>query len=279
MAITTADDTTLLVRQNMDEPLVATAGPGTVAMYLARSPYKDTDSEDGIALVAGSGARTVIAVADGVGGQAAGAEAATIALTAIIESVRGIINGTESLRPAILNGFEQGNLNVLELGCGGATTLAVLEVDGRAIRSYHVGDTAVIVMGQRGRLKHQTVDHSPVGYAVEAGWICEKEAIHHEDRHIVSNVIGSTEMRIDVGPGFDLRPHDTVVLGSDGLFDNLHVAEIIELARKGPLRAAAAALRTAAHQRMADPRPGEPSKPDDLSIAVFRLGTRPPAGS
>ena len=49
------------------------------------------------------------------------------------------------------------------LGAGSATTLAVAEVVGQTVRTYHVGDSPIWVFGQRGRLKLQTVPHSPVG--------------------------------------------------------------------------------------------------------------------
>ncbi len=128
----------------------------------------------------------------------------------------------------------------------------------------------ILVVGQRGKLKLQTVPHSPVGYAVEAGLLDEKEAIHHEDRHLVSNIVGSPEMTIEVGRTLKLRPRDTVVLGSDGLFDNLHVEEITEIVRKGPLAAAASALADICRRRMDEPEPGRPSKPDDLTFLVYR---------
>jgi len=78
-------------------------------------------------------------------------------------------------------------------------------------------------------------------------------------------------MRIDIGPTVSIAPHDTLVVGSDGLFDNLHVLEIIELARAGPLDRAMHGLVTLAIARMTDPAPDAPSKPDDLSIVLARL--------
>ena len=170
----------------------------------------------------------------------------------------------------MLDGVERANAEVTGLAVGAATTLAVVELGRAAIRPYHVGDSTILVVGQRGKLKLQTVPHSPVGYAVEAGLLDEKEAIHHEDRHLVSNIVGSPEMTIEVGRTLKLRPRDTVVLGSDGLFDNLHVEEITEIVRKGPLGAAAAALADVCRRRMDEPEPGRPSKPDDLTFLVYR---------
>ena len=153
---------------------------------------------------------------------------------------------------------------------GAGTTLAVVELDGRTVRPYHVGDSMILVVGGRGKIKLQTVPHSPVGYGVEAGLLDEREAMHHESRHVVSNVIGSSEMHIAVGPPIKLAPRDTVLLASDGLFDNLYSTRIAESVRKGKLQAAVQRLICASQQRMTGDQDGQPSKPDDLTFIAFR---------
>ena len=45
---------------------------------------------------------------------------------------------------------------------------------------------------------------------------------------------------------------------------------IVELARKGPLDRAVVRLAALAHERMTAARSGHPSKPDDLSILLYR---------
>ena len=120
-------------------------------------------------------------------------------------------------------------------------------------------------------MRCQTIPHSPVGYAVEAGVLDEKGAMFHEDRHLVSNMIGSQEMHIDVGSKLRLQQRDTLVLGSDGLFDNLLLKEIIEIVRKGPLEKVAKTLSTKCVRRMLQENGGTPSKPDDVTFVVFRL--------
>ena len=73
------------------------------------------------------------------------------------------------------------------------------------------------------------------------------------------------------GGSFDPVAHRIFVLASDGVSDNLLASEIVELVRKGPLARAAKELATKTRQRMIDPAPGKPSKPDDLTFLVFRL--------
>jgi serine/threonine protein phosphatase PrpC len=153
---------------------------------------------------------------------------------------------------------------------GAATTLAVAEIQGDRMRPYHVGDSLILLVGQRGKLKLESVSHSPVGFAVEAGVLDRREALHHEDRHLVSNILGAPDMRIEIGSERALAARDTLLLASDGLSDNLHVREIAERIRRGPVGEAAEALAATARRRMFDPREDEPSKPDDLTLLVFR---------
>ena len=78
-------------------------------------------------------------------------------------------------------------------------------------------------------------------------------------------------MRVEVGPTLQLAVRDTVLLASDGLFDNLFIDEIIDTIRKGPLAAAADRLVERAGERMSGQGPAEhPCKPDDLTIVLFR---------
>lgn len=174
------------------------------------------------------------------------------------------------LRTAILNGIEAANEAVRALGNGSATTMTVITIEGTHARSYQIGDSEAMIVGQRGLIKLQTMAHSPTGFAVEAGFLDEREALHHEERHLVSNFLGTADMRVDVGTMIQLSPRDTVLVASDGLMDNVHVEEIIECIRKGPLADAARCAVDLADRRMRQAQAGEPSKPDDLSLILFR---------
>ncbi len=261
---------TLIVRcGEMSRPEVIAVAGGEAAVFSARNPSRQTSNEDAAAIVPAANRGAILAVADGLGGQRSGARAAELAVQAVVGCVTAA-DGDAGLRAAILDGFERANRSVTDLGVGAGTTLAAVEIDGSTIRPYHVGDSTILVTGQRGRIELLTVSHSPVGYAVEAGLLDEQEAIHHEDRHLVSNIVGSPEMRIEVGRPLTLKPRDTLLIGSDGLFDNMHVAEVVEVIRKGPLAVVAAALADACRRRMQEPEPGHPSHPDDLTFIIYR---------
>ncbi len=212
----------------------------------------------------------VLIVADGVGGHLRGAEASRIVIETLATTLRAATESGAAMRAAILDGIEASNRAVTALGVGAATTVAVAGVEGGFVRSYHVGDSMVLLVGQRGKRKLMTIAHSPIGYAVEAGVLDPEEALLHEDRHFVSNIVGSEEMRIDVGPPIPIAARDTLLLASDGLSDNLALPEIVATIRKGKLTRAAERLATTARARMAGSAEGEPSKPDDLTFALLR---------
>jgi serine/threonine protein phosphatase PrpC len=269
MQVLEAHEARLYLDQDMQEPELLNVAGGVAAVYSARCPGKETPNEDAAAVLPVDDRHAVLVVADGLGGTTAGERASALAVRQLRRSIAQA--GTEeSLRTAILDGIEQANRAVSELGMGAATTLAVVEISDGVARPYHVGDSMILAVGQRGRVKLQTVSHSPIGYAYEAGMLDETEAMHHEDRHLVSNVIGSPDMRIEIGPPLDLSAHDTLLLASDGLLDNLYQDEIIERTRKGPLTSVVRLLAGECRERMTHPREGMPCKPDDLTLVVFR---------
>jgi serine/threonine protein phosphatase PrpC len=250
---------------------------GTAAVFTTRSPQKLTANEDVAAFLPTGPTSGVMAVADGLGGHAGGERASRLAIETIQRKLQeallvpgGEIPAPDLLRSAILNGIEAANQAVRELGTGAATTLALVEIQDRTIRSYHVGDSVILLTGQRGKLKLQTISHSPIGYAVEAGLLDEAAAIHHEERHVISNVIGSEQMRIEIGPAIDMAPRDTLVVASDGLLDNLLPGEIVEFVRSGPLDRGVGAMVAEARHRMAGQNSAGPSKPDDLTVIAYR---------
>jgi serine/threonine protein phosphatase PrpC len=252
------------------ETRVIRIGGGSMVAYTCRAPDKDTDNEDTVAAIPYGPDAAVLVVADGAGGLPAGRRASRTAVTTLEASLQTAMSETTLLRTAILNGIEEANRAVLALGGGSATTLTVVTIEGSIARTYQIGDSEAIIVGQRGKVKAQTLAHSPTGFAVEAGFLGQREALHHEERHLVSNFLGSSDMRIDMGANVTLNPFDTVLLASDGLTDNLHFTEIVEVMRKGPLDAAAEALTRLAKRRMTVESKNQPSKPDDLSVILFR---------
>ena len=157
----------------------------------------------------------------------------------------------------------------LDMGTGAATTISVVEVRDQMARGYQVGDSVALIVGQRGAIRWKSISHSPVGYAIESGMIDEADAMHHDERHIVSNLVGSRSMHIEIGPAVELSALDSIVIASDGLFDNLHLDEISSMARVGRPMDRMTSLVTLATQRMDQADAGIPGKPDDLAILLM----------
>lgn len=252
-----------------DQVSVEVAGGSAVA-FTSRDPFKDTENEDTVAVIPYGPGAAVLVVADGAGGLPAGKRASLTAVTTLAASLQTAMDKTMLLRTAILNGIEAANEAVLALANGSATTMTVITIEGLIARSYQIGDSEALVVGQRGIIKLQTTAHSPTGFAVEAGFLDEREALHHADRHLVSNFLGTSDMQIDVGAGVELRPRDTILVASDGLTDNVHLDEIVDHVRTGALPDSALAVVELAARRMTAARNGQPSKPDDLSLILFR---------
>ena len=264
------DDMIMLAGDQASDQCSAMIGGGSMVAYTSRAPDKTTDNEDTVAAIPYGPDAVVLAIADGAGGLPGGRRASQTAISSLQASLTVAASETMLLRTAILDGIEAANDAVLALGNGSATTLTVVTVEGHTARSYQVGDSEAIVIGQRGRIRAQTMAHSPTGFAVEAGVLDQRDALHHEDRHIVSNFCGTSEMRVDMGPVVKLNPRDTILLASDGLTDNVHVHEITELVRKGPLEGAIRSMTSLARRRMTVETMHQPSKPDDLSVLLFR---------
>ena len=264
------DRMVMLDGADVPELLQLEVGGGILVAYTCRSPDKETENEDTVAVIPYGPDAAVLVVADGAGGLPMGRQASRIAVTTLEASLQVAMSETMLLRTAILNGIDEANKAVLALGGGSATTLTVVTIEGRVARAYQIGDSEAIIVGQRGKLKAQTLAHSPTGFAVEAGFLDQRAALHHEERHLVSNFLGTNDMRIDMGAMVELSPRDTVLLASDGLTDNIHIEEIVELMRKGPLTVAVEKLTRLANRRMTGEARTQPSKPDDLSVVLFR---------
>ena len=267
-------DMTLLNGRTEPDRVRLLVGGGEAVAYSSRAPDKTGENEDTVAVIPFGPDAAVLVVADGVGGLPGGKRASETAVRMLEASLREAMTETMLLRTAVMNGIEAANDAVRNIGNGSATTMTVVTVEGRTVRTYQIGDSEAIVVGQRGRIRSQTMAHSPTGFAVEAGFLDYRDALHHEDRHLLSDFLGTNDMRIDVGGMVELQSMDTILLASDGLTDNIHADEIVDFVRTGPLDRALDDLVRCAIRRMTVESKTLPSKPDDLSVILFRKRVR-----
>lgn len=252
---------------------------GEAVLFSTRAYDKTTGNEDAALFCELPGPVAVLAVADGVGGQPAGGEAAATAIGAVRRAVERARDRTgerggraegDTLRSAIFDAFEDANAKLLAQGIGSGTTLVVVEVRDGTARAYHAGDSGALLVGQRGRVRFETIPHSPVGYGVAAGMLEHDETHHHDERHLLSNCVGSRDMRVEIGAPVPMGWRDTLLLATDGVLENIERRDLIEQIRSGPLIQAATDLQARLRLTMAGVDPKLPAHPDDATALLFR---------
>jgi protein phosphatase len=185
------------------------------------------------------------AVADGMGGHAAGEVASAIAVQTLREHAGPSADEiVEAMRLANRAVVEQAGRDPSMRGMG--TTLSVVALvpggdDGASdeIVVANVGDSRVYRLHD-GELEQLTDDHSLVGDLVRAGRITPAEARVHPNRNIVTKVIGNEDDV--VADSWIVDPHagDRYLLCSDGLTDEVEDVAIARVLRatKDPSAAA-----------------------------------------
>lgn len=177
--------------------------------------------------------RKIFAVVDGVGGQAAGGEAADIAMKMLrtrLESKSKPVD--DRIRQAIVAAnneiFRVAGTNPKYRGMACVLTTAV--IDGGSVVVGHVGDTRLYKLHD-GVMQKVTRDHSPVGEREDAGEITEAEAMSHPRRNEVFRDVGS-EHHSAADPDFidiytvPFEDNAALLLCSDGLTDLVDAATI-----------------------------------------------------
>jgi protein phosphatase len=207
--------------------------------------------------------RTLLAVADGMGGHAAGEVASALAL----ETLSGAVQALTPLGEA----FHMANARVHEMASepgkqGMGTTLVAVLIDGSRYSVANVGDSRAYLVSSEG-IRRLTDDHSFVAEAMKRGQT-EEEAMATPWRDALTRSIGTDEeVEVDVFGPFDLPTDFAFVLCSDGLYKTLGDAELTELfKRSGSPQGAAQSLVTTAFDNGSD---------DNISVAIAEYGAVP----
>lgn len=157
------------------------------------------------------------AVADGMGGHAAGELAANLALDTLTQQY---LDGRGPPPERLAEAVQAANLAVLRHAVGESvgmgTTLIVALVDRGAAIVAHVGDSRAYLL-RGGQLQRLTDDHSWVAEQVRLGLLSEEEARTHQWKSVVNNALGGEErVRLELF-GVPLKAGDRLLLCSDGL--------------------------------------------------------------
>ena len=200
-----------------------------VASVLSDSGCRRDNNEDSVKLVESTerdGRKdkgTLLVVADGMGGHAAGEVASRMAVEEITRIYR---LSRETPEKALSGGFKAANHLILshaaadkEMAGMGTTCTALALVECRAY-SCHIGDSRIYLV-RSCEIYQMTEDHSEVMKMVRAGLISLEQARRHDERNVLLQVLGT-----QAHPSFDIwpeplpvNPGDRFVLCTDGLHD------------------------------------------------------------
>lgn len=261
---------TYWIHQDMQKPAVMNIGAAReLASFSSPFPGFGNPNQDAMAAVHGAGGRLVLLLADGAGGMPDGDKASEFVVKSVSNSVRNANGNADS---AIL----QSVFRCQEKMCLGrsGTTLTAAEIHKDKIRAFHCGDSELLLLDAKGRVRYRTTSHSPTGYLQAAGVLSSNDALRHPDRPFISNYLGADGFFLQVSPWLGFDRGDWLIVGSDGLFDNLTIGQIQSRVRKSKCASeVAAGLAQSSLKQMdkAHRRKGH-GKADDISLMV--LGRR-----
>jgi serine/threonine protein phosphatase PrpC len=224
----------------------------------------------------------LLAVADGMGGMAAGDLASSVVITKLSELDQDVptvtmIDALDQAVAAANAELRQGvDANPELRGMG--TTLTALLFSGRAIAMVHIGDSRAYLL-RDGRLRQVTKDHTYVQMLVDEGAITAEEASHHPHRSLVTQVLQGEPIE----PNYSVREAirgDRYLLCSDGLSNVVSPETMAEILREYRDPDACAerlidlALRAGGPDNItaivADLVPRDPSQPGPMAAVTHR---------
>jgi len=192
-----------------------------------------------------------LAVADGMGGQAAGEVASRVALRTVLEHaiatadwiMRDIAEHSERVEERMVERFEAAGQAVQEQARqhpswhGMGTTLTLAVSCGNQVFLGHVGDSRAYLL-RRGRLQGLTSDHSYAQLLADRGVIAQEQVATHRMRNVLLRHLGERATATDVRH-FRLESGDQLLLCSDGLSDAVPEQAIAQILQAAPTAQAA----------------------------------------
>lgn len=172
---------------------------------------KRSVNEDSLVTVPG-----ILAVADGLGGHAAGDRASASVVRRLADAARrrarrgGVLDDGDADRAIHRAGGDIASESAgVRYGSGTTVSgIAVIERERRpALMVFNIGDSRVYRL-EAGRLSQITVDHSLVQELVDAGRLRPEDAEHHPESNVITRAVGF---------GGDLVPDRWVVRPQAGL--------------------------------------------------------------
>ena len=223
-------------------------------------------NEDNFAVRLGEEAplgEAVLAVADGMGGHAAGEVASQISLDALIDALSKTSSPSEQSLHRAVDAANRRVYSASRLGDlqGMGTTLVAALLAGGVLLICNVGDSRAYLL-REGKLTQLTRDHSWVGDMVAKGLLTPEQASVHPHRNMLTRALGVGEfVQVDV-TRVVLRKGDRILLCSDGLYGQVSHGAIESILQGQSLRRAASELVRSAKRAGGD---------DNITVIVAQM--------
>ena len=184
-------------------------------------------NEDSIRLESGEG-RTVLVLADGLGGHGGGEAASALAADEICAACRS--SGERVDEQTLARAIQSANQKVLEGQSAPGleemrTTAVVLCLEGEGAVWAHVGDSRLYRLSQGG-IRQLTKDHSVTYRKYLGGEITRMDVYHDDDRSSLLRVLGRPSCVPETG-GDAVCPGEAFLLCSDGFWEYVYQEEIL----------------------------------------------------
>lgn len=199
-------------------------GTYRIGYFIRKNQDKSPENEDSLFFY-GLDGQWVCGVSDGVGGHPRGREASKIASVGI----RDFFAKEGFDHQIFLANLEAVNDQIRGLKVGAKTTNTSALVKEDKLRLYSIGDSEAILCNTKGQLIFSNIPQSPVGYGVEAGLLDQKDALDDPDRHIVNHLLGDEILRFEASSSIEFKKGYSLLLGSDGIFDNFHHEKLLKI--------------------------------------------------
>ncbi len=164
----------------------------------------------------------LLAIADGMGGHAAGEVASAVAISALAPLDHYMAAG--EMLPALAEAVAEANSTLHEMSVadptveGMGTTLTALLWSGSTVAVCHIGDSRAYLL-RDGALQQITRDHTLVQSLVDEGRLTPEAAMVHPQRSLVMRALQSSTGAVPDLATMEGRAGDRYLLCSDGLSD------------------------------------------------------------
>ncbi|MBN2734644.1 MAG: serine/threonine-protein phosphatase [Methanomicrobiaceae archaeon] len=186
-------------------------------------------------LAAQIGKGLLLAVADGLGGHAAGEVASKIAISTIRKIFsKGYHEGMDAgeKKELLIFAFKEADLEIIKNATGKCegmgTTLVAAFIEDNSVVAANTGDSRLYHYNDE--IRQITVDHSLVQDLVRRGLVDNNSARFHPMKHVIQHSLGG-DFTVDTF-SFEISKGNVLLLSSDGLHDYLEKSHIEAVLRE-----------------------------------------------